>query len=156
MLCWIYQPIAASAPHGSDWIDAWSIASYSLRLDMKDVRLAFGSHLGTALCMEELCPNGASVDCSGTHSTWAKNPGKHATENDIVCCALARSSIHCVKELAWLSRIDGKRPVGLTLIFFGNSENALSVVTFAIATAILYFSAQLAENRKHASILIIG
>ena len=138
------------------------ISSCSLRLDNEDVRVAVGLRLGTALCKPHLCPCGAMVDVSGTHGlSCKKGQGKYARHsfiNDIICRSLARADIQCVKEPAGLSRLDGKRPDGLTLIPWKLGKCAVWDVTIADTTAISYSSvsslsagnvAELAANKKH-------
>jgi hypothetical protein len=112
--------LAASAPHSGDWLHALPISSCGLRLDDDAVRVAVGLRLGSVLCMQHVCPCGATVDCRGTHGlSCEKSAGRsprHAHLNDIIHRALVRAGVSAVKEPAGLSRTDGKRPDGVTLV----------------------------------------
>jgi hypothetical protein len=137
--------LAVSSPHSSNWLHALPITSCGLRLDNEDIRVAVGLRLGTALCKPHLCPCGTLVDVSGTHGlACKKNSGKHArhsTINDIIRRSLARADIQCVIEPAGLSRSDGKRPDGLTLIPWKLGKCAIWDVTIADTTAKSYIAA---------------
>ena len=58
---------SVSAAHSNDWLNALPIASYGLRLDNEDIRVAIGLRLGTALYQPHLCPCGAIVEEDGLH-----------------------------------------------------------------------------------------
>ena len=70
--------------------------------------------------MAHTCGCGAHVDAQGLHSFVCKKaPGRtvrHFTLNDIIWRACTAAGIPATKEPSGLSRQDGKRPDGLTLI----------------------------------------
>ena len=111
---------AVSAPHSGDWLHAVPVASCGLKLDDEAVRIAVGLRLGTDLCVSHKCPCGSLVDASASHSFSCRlafgRMARHHTLNDMVYRALVSANIPVTKEPVSLSRTDGKRPDGLTLI----------------------------------------
>ena len=79
-----------------------------------------GLRFGVNLCEPHQCPGGKLVDARGTHGLSCKRGTARATRhyqlNDIVRRALVRANIPSVLEPSGLSRGDGKRPDGMTLI----------------------------------------
>ena len=112
--------LAVSAPHSSDWLYALPIVSCGLRLENEDVRVAVGLRFGTALCKPHQCVCGAMVEANGLHGLSCKlGPVRHARHNainDLLARALQRAEVPSMNEPAGLSRSDGKRPDGMTLI----------------------------------------
>ena len=80
--------LAVTSSHSSDWLHALPIASYGLRLENEDVRVAVGLRLGA----------------------------RHASIIDIMYRACCRADIPAVKELTGLTRTDGKRPDSSILV----------------------------------------
>jgi len=82
--------------------------------------VAVGLRLGTAICEAHTCPCGATVDSLGRHAlSCKKHPGRvqrHARINDLIHHSLILAEIPATKEPQGLSRNDGKRPDGLTLV----------------------------------------
>jgi len=111
---------AVGAPHASDWLFALPIAACGLRLDDEAVRVAVGLRLGVNICEPHECRCGSMVKANGAHGLCCSlGPGRvarHASLNDLICRGLIRAGIPAVKEPPGLSRADGKRPDGLTLI----------------------------------------
>ena len=112
--------LAASSQHSGDWLFALPIASCGLRLDNEAVRIATGVRLGSQLCIPHRCHCGAQVDAHDRHSFICKRaPGRtirHHHLNELIARALSAASIPNTKEPQGLSRSDGKRPDGLTLV----------------------------------------
>ena len=96
------------------------ISSCGLRLDNEAVRVAVELRLGSKLCEEHQCPCGAPVDREGVHGLACRQSAgrssRHYAINDLVYRALQRADIPATKEPAGLTRSDGKRPDGLTLV----------------------------------------
>ena len=136
--------LAASAPHSGDWLHALPISSCSLRLDDDAVHVAVGLRLGSVLCMQHVCPCGATVDCRGTHGLSCKisagRTPRHAYLNDIIHRALVRAGVSAVKEPAGLSRTDGKRPDGVTLVPWQAGRSAAWDVTVIDTLATSYLA----------------
>jgi hypothetical protein len=142
-------------------LHALPIASCGLRLDNEAIRVAVSLRLGANLCDPHTCPCGAFVDCRGTHGLSCKRSSgrqaRHAFINDIIHRALVRANIPSTKEPAGLSRTDGKRPDGLTLIPWSSGRSIVWDVTVSDTLAASYLpststtagsAAQLASARK--------
>src|SRR5206468_3480622 len=106
-----------------------------LRLDDETLRVAVGLRLGLNLCQPHPCPCGKLVDSRGTHGLACKlssgRSARHHHINDLIWRALQRAGIPSTKEPGGLSRTDGKRPDGLTLIPWQGGKNLIWDVTVA-------------------------
>ena len=102
------------------WLQALPIASVGLRMDDDVVRVAVGLRLGANLCEPHTCTCGVPVDARGTHGLACKRSAgrhpRHGLLNDVVWRAMLRAQVPSCKEPAGLSRSDGKRPDGVSLI----------------------------------------
>ena len=111
---------AASSPHSGDWLHALPVSACGLKLDDEAVRVAVGLRLGVNLCIPHQCPCGLLVDANASHSLSCKlafgRMARHHNINDITYRAFVAANIPATKEPVGLSRSDGKRPDGLTLI----------------------------------------
>ena len=98
---------------------ALPIASCGFRLENEDIRVAVGLRLGAALCQAHQCPCGALVKVNGLHGLSCKlrsgKHSRHASISDIIYRA-CRADIPAIKEPTELTRTDGKRPDGSTLV----------------------------------------
>ena len=134
--------LAASATHSGDWLNALPITSCGLRLDDEAVRVAIGLRLGANLCEPHQCPCGNYVDCRGSHGLSCKSNSskivRHNFINDLVYRALVRAGIPSAKEPAGISRTDGKRPDGMTLIPWAGGKNVLWDITVIDTLAASY------------------
>ena len=112
--------LATSAPHSSDWLYALPISSCGLRLNNEAVRVAVGLRLGVPICEPHTCPCGSLVDARGSHCLACRRSAgrmaRHQQINELIYRALNRAKVPSVKEPTGLTRLDGKRPDGLTLI----------------------------------------
>ena len=112
--------MSASSPHSGDWLYAMPITSCGLRLDDEAVRVAVGLRLGSSLCVPHQCQCGSLVIAHGLHSFVCKKApsrtSRHHALNDMVARAFASAAIPVAKEPQGLSRADGKRPDGLTMV----------------------------------------
>ena len=112
--------LAVTSSHSGDWFHALPIASCGLRQENEDIRVAVGLRLGAALCQAHQCPCGALVEVNGLHGLSCKSgSGKHSRQasiNDIIYRACCHADIPAVKEPTGLTRTDGKRPDGSTLV----------------------------------------
>jgi hypothetical protein len=97
--------------------------------------VAVGLRLGVNLCHPHTCPCGSFVDARGTHGLACKQSSgrtaRHHHLNDLVWRGLSRAGIPSSKEPSGLSRSDGKRPDGLTLIPWQTGKNLIWDVTVA-------------------------
>ena len=112
--------LAVAAPHAGDWLHALPISSCGLRLDDEAIRVAVGLRLGLNICQPHPCICETQVDARGTHGLSCKlrsgRMARHHHLNDLIWPALSRAGIPSSKEPSGLSRTDGKRPDGMTLI----------------------------------------
>lgn len=102
------------------WLEAVPISSIGLKLSDDAVRTAVGLRLGVNLCEPHVCLCGVQVDARGTHGlACTRSAGRHPRHsqlNEVVWRALQRAQIPAMKEPSGLSRTDGKRPDGVTMI----------------------------------------
>ena len=91
-----------------------------LSLENEDICVTVGLRLGAALCQAHQCPCRALVEVNGLHGLSCKlgsgKHSRHASINDITYRACCRADIPAVKEPTGLTRTDGKRPDGSTLV----------------------------------------
>jgi len=112
--------LATQAPHSGDWLFATPITAIGLRMSNETIRVAVGTRLGTRLCEPHKCSCGTFVDVRGLHGlSCRRSAGRHTRHsqlNDIIWRSLCRAKIPASKEPLGLTRSDGKRPDGVTLI----------------------------------------
>ena len=110
--------IAAAALHSGDFLHAVPCSVVGTRLD--DTSLRFAVALGAIMCAPHSCICGKEVDSYGTHGlVCRKSTGRqmrHNAVNDLVKRALASANIPALLEPKSLSRDDGKRLEGLTVL----------------------------------------
>ena len=114
---------ARSWPADVGWLGyrALPIASVGLRMDDERRQGGGGSaSRALTLCEPHTCTCGVPVDTRGTHGLACKRSAgrhpRHGLLNDVVWRAMLRAQVPSCKEPAGLSRSDGKRPDGVSLI----------------------------------------
>jgi hypothetical protein len=136
--------LATAAPHSGDWLHALPITACGLRMDDEAIRVAVGLRLGVSICEPHNCPCGALVDTLGAHGLSCRRSAgrtvRHQQINDLVWRALTRANIPATKEPVGLSRSDGKRPDGLTLIPWKSGKGLIWDVTVADTLAPSYLA----------------
>ena len=134
--------LAGAVPHSGDWLHTLPVSACGLHLEDYVIRVAVGLRLGCAICEAHPCPCGATVDSLGQHAlSCKKNAGRvqrHAWLSDLIHRALIRAEIPAVKEPQGLSRHDGKRPDGLTLVPWQSGRSATWDVTVVHTLAASY------------------
>ena len=118
------------------------------------VRNACGLRLGTPLCYPHTCQCGANVDKYGHHglscgSADGRNP-RHNLVNDIIKHALSTAQIPTLKEPKGLSRVDEKRPDGLTLVPWSQGRSLVWDYTCSDTMAPSYIAKTSKEAGKSA------
>ena len=116
------------------------------------IRVAVGLRLGSTICESHTCPCDATVDSLGQHAlSCRKHPGRvqcHAQINDLIHRALIRAEITSSKEPLGLSRDDGKRPDGLTLVLWHSGHSATWDVTVVHTLAASYVTQSAVQAGK--------
>lgn len=111
---------AMTVPESGLWLHALPSPNMGTLLDDDTVRNAVALRLGCDVCEPHICVCGAVVDANGHHglscSRCAGRIPRHQAVNEIIRRAMISAGVPCVLEPPGLSRSDGKRPDGLTLI----------------------------------------
>src|SRR5664279_3347296 len=148
--------LAASAPHTGDWLLAIPVVSCGLRLDNEAVRIAVALRLGLSVCVPHKCRYGAQVDARGTHGLVCKKAAgriaRHQCLNDIIARAFTTAGTPITKEPNGLTRMDGKRPDGLTLVPWSQGKPLTWDVTVICSSAASYISESAREAGSAANL----
>ena len=116
----IARLLAAAAPHSGAFLQTLPCSALGTRLDDASLRIAVALRLGAPVCTPHKCICDVDVDSSGVHGlSCRKSAGRHARHsalNDLVKRALASAEVPSRLEPTSLSRSDGKRPDGLTMM----------------------------------------
>ena len=113
--------MATASPMSSDWLHALPAPSLGLMLNASELRIAISLRLGAKLVEPHQCVAcGQSVDGRGTHGLSCRSSAgrfpRHFAANDLIKRALATANVPSMLEPTGLTRRDGKRPDGLTLV----------------------------------------
>lgn len=131
--------LAVSRPESGAWLQALPSPHIGTLLDADSLRVAVALRLGCDVCEPHICICGTMVGADGHHALscrrcTGRHPRHHAL-NDILQRALTSAGIPSVLEPPGLSRTDGKRPDGLTLVPWEKGRclvwDATCVSTFA-------------------------
>ena len=97
------------------------------------LQLGYALDLGVDLCHPHRCPCGATVDAKGIHGLLCKLAAdrmpRHQALNDLIWRARTNTGVPSTKEPSGMSRTDGKRPGGLTLIPWQRGKSLVWDVT---------------------------
>ncbi|XP_063359932.1 uncharacterized protein LOC134649149 [Cydia amplana] len=131
--------LAVSQSESGAWLHALPSPQLGTLLDSDSLRVSVALRLGCKVCEPHICICGTMVGADGHHALSCRrcagrHPRHHAL-NDIVQRALRSAGIPSVLEPPGLSRTDGKRPDGLTLVPWERGRclvwDATCVSTFA-------------------------
>ena len=119
--------LGASAKESGAWLNAPPVSSLGLRLDDDSITISVGLRLGVPICRPHMCRQcGAHVDKYGLHGlSCRKSQGRHPRHNainGIIHRSLTAAGVPCQVEPQGLSRNDGKRPDGVTLLPWRNGR----------------------------------
>ena len=124
--------LAAAALNSGDWLQVLPISSCGLSLD-DAIRIVIGLRLGANFYNPHISPCGTFVNSCGTHGLSRKRGlsklARHAVFNKLIHHALVRVIISSILKPAGLSRSDGKRPDGLTLVSWSTAKSIIGNVT---------------------------
>jgi len=130
--------LAAESPDSGDWLLALPVTSCSLWLADEVVTL----RLGCNVCVVQMCRCGAIADAEGMHGVVCKQAPcrlpKHQAINNVTNRAISSASIPITKEHTGLTRLDSKRPDGLTLILRQGGKSLTRDVTVVSTLADSY------------------
>ena len=137
--------LGVTSSHSGDWLHALPITSFGLRLENEDIRVGVGLRLGAALYQAHQCPCapcGALVQVNNLHGLLCKlgsgKHSRHASINDIIYRSSYHADIPAVKEPIGLTRTDGKRSDGSTLVPWSAGKFVLWDVTITDTMAPSY------------------
>ena len=113
--------LAVSAKESGAWLNSLPISSLGLRMDNDTIRIAIGLRLGSPLCQPHKCVHcGSDVNKFGTHGLscrWSQGRhSRHSEINSIIHRSLVSARVPSRLEPTGLSRSDGKRPDGMTIV----------------------------------------
>jgi len=112
--------LSVSSSESGAWCNALPVPSLGTKVDNESLRIALGLHLGVPIVFEHKSVCGSTVDTFGIHGLACRCSGscvpQHAAVNETVCCALVSGGVPAVLEPVGVSRDDGKRPDGMSLI----------------------------------------
>ncbi|XP_063538102.1 uncharacterized protein LOC134747408 [Cydia strobilella] len=120
---------AVAAPESGAWLHALPSSHLGTLLDNDSLRIGAALRLGCNVCEPHLCVCGVMVEANGHHGLscvrCAGRFPRHHAINDIVRRAMVSANLPCVLEPQGLSRTDGKRPDGLTLVPWAKGRSLL-------------------------------
>ncbi|XP_063385543.1 uncharacterized protein LOC134671614 [Cydia fagiglandana] len=130
---------AIAEPESGAWLHALPSPQLGTMLDNDSLRIAVALRLGAKVCEPHRCGCGAWVAENGHHGLSCRRCAgrfpRHHSINEIVRRAMVSANVPCVLEPPGLSRTDGKRPDGLTLVPWRRGRcllwDATCVSTFA-------------------------
>lgn len=112
--------LAASARESGYWLHAIPSTNIGTLLDNASFSIAVGLRLGISRTEPHLCHCGIEVDRLGHHGLSCRRSAgrfsRHAALNDVIRRALTTVNVPAILEPNGISRDDGKRPDGMTLI----------------------------------------
>lgn len=130
---------AVAEPESGAWLHALPSSHLGTHLNNDSLRIGAALRLGCSLCEPHQCLCGATVEANGHHGLscgrCAGRFPRHQSINEIIRRALVSANLPSVLEPQGLSRTDGKRPDGLTLVPWARGRSliwdATCVSTFA-------------------------
>ena len=113
--------LAVMSQWSGDWLNAIPVPSLGLMLNSTELRIAVALRLGARVAYPHDCAScGAEVGSEGLHGlscrSSAGRSSRHQAANNIIKRTLASINVPSTLEPVGLTRRDGKRPDGLTLI----------------------------------------
>ncbi|XP_037026722.1 uncharacterized protein LOC119067714 [Bradysia coprophila] len=154
--------LASSTKESSKWLQVVPSSQLGLLLDNNTARISVGLRLGSQLCEEHKCLCSKMVKKDGLHGLSCKKSGGwipgHDEINKIFSHAFSSAGFPNIIQPPGISRDDGKRPDGVTLIPWSHGRLILWDVTVRDTLAPSYVNesskkagaiADNAERHKH-------
>jgi len=120
--------LASSTKESSKWLQVVPSSQLGLLLDNNTARIAVGLRLGSQLCEEHKCICGSMVKKDGLHGLSCKmitKIPKHDEVNKVFSHAVSSAGFPNILQPPGISRDDGKRPDGMTLIPWSHGKSLL-------------------------------
>ena len=113
--------LAVTSPMSGDWLHALPIPSLGLLLSSQELRIVVSLRVGAKLVQPHVCVScGDQVSERGAHGLSCRSSSgrlpRHTAANDLIKKALASAGVPSVLEPVGLTRVDGRRPDGLTMV----------------------------------------
>src|ERR1700743_587208 len=125
--------LASSTKESSKWLQVVPSSALGLLLDNNAARIAVALRLGSQICVENKCVCGKQVEKNGRHGlSCSMSKGwipRHNDFNNICSHAFSSAGIPNIVQPTGISRRDGKRPDGLTLIPWKRGKSLIWDVT---------------------------
>jgi len=144
--------LASSTKESSKWLQVVPSSQLGLLLDNNAARIAVGLRLGSQLCEEHKCVCGVTVRKDGLHGLSCRSSAgrisRHDEINKIVSHAFSSAGFPNIIQPPGISRDDGKRPDGMTLIPWSHGKSLLWDVTIRDTLAPSYVNQSSKESRS--------
>ena len=161
--------LAVSAPYAGVWLNAIPIPSLGLKLDNESLRISVALRLGVEITMPYTCICGTAVQGTATHGLDCRKTGgkhaRHSAVNNIINRALLAAGVPSQLEPSGLSRDDGKRPDGATIIPWSQGQclvwdftcvNTVAASHLKSAVSRVGAPSELAEEKKRKKYHALG
>ena len=108
--------------HSGDWITAYPISLFRLRLDDETLQIHAAFRVGLDIYLAHQCRCWATVESDGLHPLSCRFSAcrflRHAVINGVIMRSLYTTGLHKILEMVGLDRGDGRRSDGVTSFFF--------------------------------------
>ncbi|KAJ4431829.1 hypothetical protein ANN_20434 [Periplaneta americana] len=125
----IARLLALQESESGAWLHALPSPHIGTLIDSTSFKIAMALRLGCKLCQPHQCICGGIADIHGHHAlSCARSKGRiprHTSLNDIIKRSLTSCGIPSLLEPPDISRADGKRPDGLTLIPWSRGKSLI-------------------------------
>ena len=118
---------ALQAKESGSWLHALPSSLIGTLMESKSFQIAISLRLGCKICHIHQCICGETVDSYGHHPlSCTKSQGRfsrHSSVNNIIRRSFVSCNVPSILEPSDISRMDGKRPDGLTLIPWSHGKS---------------------------------
>ncbi|KAJ4431611.1 hypothetical protein ANN_20210 [Periplaneta americana] len=151
---------ALQEKESGSWLHALPSSCVGTLMDGKSFQIATALRLGCKICHVHQCICGETADSFGHHAlSCARSKGRlprHSAINNIISRSLTSCDIPTLLEPSGISRSDGKRPDGLTLIPWSKGKSLIWDFTCVDTSALSHLKSSVncagsaAESAYHA------